>query len=186
MHAYIDMAHFNTDLVSIFCKSNHGVYIQFYCNNIKGILQKRKKKREENCVKKVTWTKLCRKGTCTVQHQYQTNCKLNKCYLWQSKDQKKKVSSRKFIQSHFRHTALKPWQTIPPVFYAHFKVKIRDSLLQMQSIPEASADNFLNFKPKTINKHQAKHKTFCTAIHISYTQFDTFKLLRKAFLLFYL
>lgn len=25
MHAYIDMAHFNTDLVSIFCKSNHGM-----------------------------------------------------------------------------------------------------------------------------------------------------------------
>lgn len=56
----------------------------------------------------------------------------------------------------------------------------------MQSIPEASADNSLNIKPKTINKHQGKHKPSLTAIHISYTHFDTSKLLRKAFLLFYL
>lgn len=63
--------------------------------------------------------------------------------------------------------------------------KIRDLQLQMQSIPEAFADSFLNIKPKTINKHQAKHKTSHIAIHISYTQFDTFKLLRKTFLPFY-
>lgn len=115
------------------------------------------------------------------------NCTLNECYPWPSKDlKKKKNSTRKITQSHFRYTALNPWQTIKPVFYAYFKVKIRDSLLQMQSIPEASAENSLNIKPKTINKHQSKHKPSLTAIHISYIQFDTSKLLRKAFLLFYL
>lgn len=54
----------------------------------------------------------------------------------------------------------------------------------MQSNSEVSVDNFLNIKPKTINKHQAKHKTSLTVIHISDTQFDTSKLLRKAFPLF--
>ena len=52
----------------------------------------------------------------------------------------------------------------------------------MQLVPEAFADKFLKIKPKTFNKHKAKHKTHISQLFTSvmYKQFDTSRLLRRA------